>query len=59
MQSALIQVLKNPTLYDTKINGVNESHNCVTCCVAITFADEDLQLGSKPYNQPLFLTGYM
>ena len=59
----LIQVLKNPTLYATKIKGVkrleDESHNCAKCCATITFTDEDLQLGSKPRNRPLFVIGYI
>ena len=63
MQNALIQVLKNPTLYATKIKGAkrveDESHNCAKCCAAITFTDEDLQLGSKLHNRPLFVIGYM
>ncbi|CAA0811839.1 Unknown protein, partial [Striga hermonthica] len=25
---------------------------------AVTFTDEDLMLGSKPHNRPLFVTGY-
>ena len=61
MRNALIQVLKNPTLYAIKINEAkrleNESHNYAKCCVAITFIDKDLQLGSKPYNRPLFVIG--
>ena len=51
MRNALIQVRKNPTLYATKIKGAkrleNESHNCAKCCAAITFTDEDLQLGQN------------
>ena len=46
MRNALIQVLKNPTLYATKINGAkkleDESHNWAKCCATITFTDEDL-----------------
>ncbi|RVW52984.1 hypothetical protein CK203_072696 [Vitis vinifera] len=63
MLIALIQVLKNPTLYATKIKGAkrveDESHNCAKCCAAITFTNEDLQLGSKLHNRPLFVTGYI
>ena len=63
MRNALIQVLKNPTLYATKINGAkkleDESHNWAKCCATITFTDEDLQLGSKPHNRPLFVIGYI
>ena len=63
MRNALIQVLKNPTLYATKIKGAkrlkDESHNCAKCCAVITFTDEDLQLGLKPHNRPLFVIGYI
>ena len=63
MQNVLIQVLKNPTLYATKIKETkrleDESHNCVICCAAITFIDEDLQLGLKPHNQLLFVIRYI
>ena len=63
MRNVLIQVLKNPILYATKIKGAkrleDESHNCAKCFAAITFTNEDLELGSKPHNQPLFLIGYI
>ena len=63
MRNVLIQVLKNPILHATKIKRAkileNESHNCAKCCAAITFIDEDLQLRSKPHNQPLIVTWYI
>ena len=62
MRNTLIQVLRNPTLSTTKIKGAkreDESHNCAKCCIAIAFTDEDFQLGSKPHNRPLFVTGYI
>ena len=62
MRNTLIQVLKNPTLFTTKIKGAkceDESHNCAKCYTTIAFIDEDLQLGSKPHNWPLFVTGYI
>ena len=31
---------------------------CAHCCNKMTFADEDLLLGSKPHNRPLFVLGY-
>ena len=41
MRSALIQVLKNPTLHATKIKETkgleDESYKCVKCCATITF----------------------
>ena len=42
---ALIQTLKNPSLYATKINGAkrfeDQCHNCATCCGTITFTSDD------------------
>uniref|UniRef100_A0A2N9GIS1 Uncharacterized protein n=1 Tax=Fagus sylvatica TaxID=28930 RepID=A0A2N9GIS1_FAGSY len=32
---------------------------CANCHGKITFTDEDLLLGSKPHNQPLFVSGYV
>jgi hypothetical protein len=32
---------------------------CVNCHGKITFTDEDLLLGSKPHNRPLFVSGYI
>ncbi|CAL2271127.1 unnamed protein product [Prunus armeniaca] len=32
---------------------------CCVTCASITFTDEDLLLGSKPHNRPLFVSGYV
>jgi len=32
---------------------------CITCNTAVSFIDDDLLLGSKPHNHPLFVTGYI
>ena len=32
---------------------------CASSNTAITFTDNDLLLGSKPHNRPLFVTGYI
>jgi hypothetical protein len=32
---------------------------CASCHGKITFTDEDLLLGSKPHNRPLFVSGYI
>ena len=44
-QIALIQVLKNSSLYATKIKGVkwfeDKGHDCVTCCANITYTRGD------------------
>ncbi|KAB2599256.1 hypothetical protein D8674_009527 [Pyrus ussuriensis x Pyrus communis] len=39
-----------------------QPHECATCCAThdtINFTDEDLLLGSKPHNRPLFVSGYV
>ena len=32
---------------------------CASCNIAVTFTDDDLLLGSKSHNRPLFVTGYI
>jgi len=32
---------------------------CASCNTVVTFTDDDLLLGSKPHNRPLFVTGYI
>ncbi|KAK4406599.1 hypothetical protein Sango_0666400 [Sesamum angolense] len=36
-----------------------DSSNADDCMSTITFTDEDLLLGSKPHNRPLFIAGYV
>ncbi|KAL0352212.1 UNVERIFIED_CONTAM: hypothetical protein Scaly_1609900 [Sesamum calycinum] len=36
-----------------------DSSNADDCMSTITFTDEDLLLGSKPHNRPLFVAGYV
>ncbi|KAK4381111.1 hypothetical protein Sango_2999200 [Sesamum angolense] len=36
-----------------------DSSNADDCMSTITFTDEDLLLGSKPHNHPLFIVGYV
>ncbi|XP_074296887.1 uncharacterized protein LOC141627548 [Silene latifolia] len=38
---------------------VEQSTQCVSCNAALTFSDEDLLLGSKPHNRPLYVSGYI
>ncbi|XP_024200614.1 uncharacterized protein LOC112203951 [Rosa chinensis] len=58
---ALVQVLINMGKNSTDINKVKpkECVMCVADCDAIHFTDEDLQLGSKPHNRPLFVSRYV
>ncbi|KAH7859334.1 hypothetical protein Vadar_000532 [Vaccinium darrowii] len=60
---ALVQVLTNHVEYEAIINEVGgtkeDSTTCASCYAALTFTDEDLQLGSKLHNRPLFVSGYI
>ncbi|PIM97563.1 hypothetical protein CDL12_29966 [Handroanthus impetiginosus] len=41
------------------ISSEEESPHSIPCFTTITFSDEDLLLGSKPHNGPLFISGFM
>ncbi|KAM2760616.1 hypothetical protein COP1_025171 [Malus domestica] len=66
IRRALAAVLTSPNDHEVK-ESKNEGlrlrpHKCATCCAAedtIHFTDEDLLLGSKPHNRPLFVSGYV
>ncbi|KAM1944568.1 hypothetical protein ACFX15_012780 [Malus domestica] len=66
MRIALAAVLESPNDHEVQ-ESKNEClklrpHECATCCAiedAIHFTDEDLLLGSKPHNRPLFVSGYV
>jgi len=55
--------LHHAKLYVDKVKAVKELAKLLTQCVtyntAVSFIDEDLLLGSKPHNRPLFVTGYI
>ncbi|KAM2725240.1 hypothetical protein EV1_027958 [Malus domestica] len=66
IRRALATVLASPSDHEVQ-ESKNESlrprpHECATCCATedtIHFVDEDLLLGSKPHNRPLFVSGYV
>ncbi|KAL0420666.1 UNVERIFIED_CONTAM: hypothetical protein Slati_3089500 [Sesamum latifolium] len=37
----------------------NRRRPLVSCCATLSFTDEDLLLGSKPHNRPLFVLGFI
>ncbi|XP_057251982.1 uncharacterized protein LOC130591977 [Beta vulgaris subsp. vulgaris] len=55
--------LQHPELYLDKVKDAGEpiesSAKCTSCNFALAFTDEDLLLGSKPHNRPLFVAGYI
>ncbi|KAL0300029.1 UNVERIFIED_CONTAM: Retrovirus-related Pol polyprotein from transposon.6 [Sesamum calycinum] len=48
----------NITSNDDTLFGKEDSSDTDDCMSTITFTDEDLLLGSKPHNHPLFVAGY-
>ncbi|KAM2374308.1 hypothetical protein ACFXTH_043238 [Malus domestica] len=66
MRKAVAAVLASSDDHEVQ-ESKNESlklqpHECATCCAtedAIHFTDEDLLLGSKAHNRPLFISGYV
>ena len=60
---ALRKVLEDPHKYASDLAKWEDSHISSTfgasCCATISFIDEDLQLGSKLHNRPLFVSGYI
>ncbi|KAM2690737.1 hypothetical protein EV1_043866 [Malus domestica] len=66
IRRALATVLASPNdheVQESKNEGLRpRPHECATCYATedtIHFADEDLLLGSKPHNRPLFVSGYV
>jgi len=59
----IIVALQHPELYADKVKDVDPSMKDAAqyaiCNMTITFSDDDLLLGSKPHNRPLFVTGYI
>ncbi|KAB2615234.1 hypothetical protein D8674_021822 [Pyrus ussuriensis x Pyrus communis] len=66
IRRALAAVLAGPGDHEVRESNDEGSklqpHECATCCAThdvINFTDEDLLLGSKPHNRPLFVSGYV
>ncbi|KAM2658112.1 hypothetical protein EV1_013416 [Malus domestica] len=61
--AAVLASLDNHEVQESKNEGLKlRPHECATCYAiedAIHFTDEDLLLGSKPHNRPLFVSGYV
>ncbi|CAL2228166.1 unnamed protein product [Prunus armeniaca] len=63
---ALVKALMDLNIHPNRIREAEklepESQDRAICCVtcaSITFTDEDLLLGSKPHNRPLFVSRYV
>ncbi|KAM2312471.1 hypothetical protein ACFXTH_022871 [Malus domestica] len=67
MRKTLVAVLASPDdhkVQESKNKGLAElrPHECAICCAtedAIHFTNEDLLLGSKPHNHPIFVSVYV
>ena len=66
MRKALVAVLASPDDHEVQVSKDEclkiQPHEYATCYVihdAINFTDEDLELGSKPQNLLLFVSGYV
>jgi len=63
IRQQIVASLQHPKLYVDKVKSpdqlVKDVAHYAACNTAITFTDDDLLLGSKPHNRPLFVTGYI
>jgi len=63
MRQCVATALHHPELYADKVRNIGESSKGLpqyaTYNTPITFTDDDLLLGSKLYNRPLFVTSYI
>jgi len=63
IRQQIVAALQHLKLYVDKVKSAGQPTkdvaHYVACNTAITFTDDDLLLGSKPHNCPLFVTGYI
>jgi len=63
MREQVVIALYHVKLYADKVKAVKEPAKlpaqCATCNTTVSFTNEDLRLGSKLHNYPLFVTGYI
>ena len=45
-------------MYTPSTNTLQQTQEYYACSPDLTFTDEDLLLGSKPHNRPLYVSGY-
>ena len=57
-KEVLTQSLEKPKMYTPSTNTLQQIQECYVCSPNLTFTDEDLLLGSKPHNRPLYVSGY-
>ncbi|KAL4625463.1 hypothetical protein ACB092_05G028000 [Castanea dentata] len=57
-KEGITQTLEEPKIYTPCTNTLQQTQECCSCSLDLTFIDEDLLLGSKPHNLPLYVSGY-
>ena len=57
-KKVLTQALEKPEMHTPSTNTLQQTKECYVCSPGLTFIDEDLLLGSKPYNRPLYVSSY-
>ena len=57
-KKVLTQALEKLETYTPSTNTLQQTQECYVCSPNLTFTDEDLLLGSKPHNRPLYVSGY-
>ncbi|KAL4598593.1 hypothetical protein ACB092_11G069900 [Castanea dentata] len=58
-KEGIIQALEEPKIYTPCTNTLQQTQECFACSPDLTFTDEDLLLGPKPHNRPLYVSGYV
>ena len=57
-KEVLTQAPEKPEMCTPSTNTLQQTQECYACSPDLTFTDEDLLLGSKPHNRPLYVSGY-
>ncbi|KAL4636874.1 hypothetical protein ACB092_03G039500 [Castanea dentata] len=57
-KEGITQALEKPKIYTPCTNTLQQTQECCACSLDLIFTDEDLLLGSKPHNRPLYVSGY-
>ena len=56
-KEVLNQALKKLEMYTASTNTLQQTQECYVCSPDLNFTNEDLLLGSKPHNRPLYVSG--
>ena len=63
MHEQVATTMRHAKSYADKVKEAKEPTKlptqCATCNTTVSFTDDDLLLGSKPHNRPLFVIGYI